>query len=123
MISAVTLTGCASIAGLVPSFWDDNQSAKIIDVRQKISQIDCTKPQLPQAEAVIKEIQWFKLYSESKGFRQNDVVRIISPLEETAKEWVDRSSKAEGSKTYCDLKKRMLDQQSKRAAEAILGRF
>ena len=32
-VASVALTGCASITQWIPSFWDDNQSAKIIDIR------------------------------------------------------------------------------------------
>ena len=38
----VTVTGCAVLekgVAMIPSFWDDNQSAKIVDVRQTIEQI------------------------------------------------------------------------------------
>lgn len=117
------LTGCASLTTLVPSFWDDNQSARIIDVRQQVENIECKQPQLPQARAVLREIQWFELYSESKGSRQQDVIKIVAPMKETAQDWVKRSETQEGSESYCNLKKRTLKLQAERAAQAILGRF
>lgn len=123
LLLTATLTGCSTIQGWIPSFWDDNQSARIVDIRQKINNIDCANPQLEQAEGILKDIQWFELYSQSKGIRQNDVVRIVTPMKETTVEWAKRSSKQEGSKVYCELKKKVLVQQSSRAAEAILGRF
>ena len=127
MLATVTLTGCAAVSNLaskIPSFWDDNQSAKIVDIRQGIEQISCDSgTQLQDAEYLLTEIEWFKLYSESKGSRQQDVLRIISPMEETVREWHKRSVNQEGSKAYCMSKRMILKQQGKRAAEAILGRF
>jgi hypothetical protein len=122
----VSLSGCAAIDKAktwIPSFWDDNQSAKIVDIRFKSRQIDCTQPQLPQARAIQNDITWFELYSESKGSRQQDVLKLIAPMKETVDDWVKRSENKEGSKTYCEIKKKMVEQQSKRAAEAVLGRF
>lgn len=123
VLSIVFLTGCSTIQNYVPSFWDDNQSSKIIDVRQRAHNIDCSKPQLPQAQAITQDLQWFRLYSESKGFLQKDVVRLIDPIDETAKDWLKRSEKEEGSKTYCEMKKKVLIQQTNRAASGILGRW
>jgi hypothetical protein len=121
---SLSLTGCASIVEMIPSFWDDNQSAKIVDIRQTIEQITCEPgTQLDDAKILLYEIQWFKLYSESKGARQKDVLRIVAPMEETAADWAKRSKAKEGSKTYCELKKKTLELQASRAAEAILGRF
>jgi hypothetical protein len=117
---AVSLTGCASIQSMIPSFWDDNQSARIIDVRQKVELIDCAQEQRPQIDVVAREIRWFQLYSESKGQRQQDVLKIVAPMQETVGDWQKRG---EGSKSYCELKKRTLALQSERAAQAILGRF
>ena len=72
---------------------------------------------------MLKELEWFELYSQSKGTRQNDVLRIIAPMQETVQDWIKRSQTQEGSKAYCTSKRMILKQQSKRAAESILGRF
>ena len=109
---------------MIPSFWDDNQSAKIVDIRQSIEEISCEPDtQLGDSNQLLMEIQWFKLYSESKGSRQKDVMAIIAPMEETALDWHKRSQAKEGSTAYCMSKRMILRQQSKRAAESILGRF
>ena len=125
--TVLALQGCAALStvtGYIPSFWDDNQSAKIIDIRQSIEQITCEPgTQLTEARTIVDNIQWFKLYSQSKGTRQKDVLKIVTPMEETAKDWAKRSETKEGSKTYCELKKKTLKLQASRAAEAILGRF
>jgi hypothetical protein len=70
-------------------------------------------------------IAWFQLYSESKGNRQRDVITLLAPLGETVEEWYKRVS-AEGyreNKIYCDMKKKIAEEQATRAAKAILGRF
>jgi hypothetical protein len=120
---AITLSGCASIKSVIPSFWDDNQSAKIVDVRQSVEQLDCTQDQLAQVGKIRNDLQWFELYSQSKGWRQADVLRIISPIQETVEDMYKRAQTQQGSKVYCELKKRVMQEQAKRAAEAVLGRF
>jgi hypothetical protein len=125
ILSVVMLQGCAGLTGLIPSFWDDNQSAKIISVRLDIERVDCKTAQLPQVAKIRDDLAWFKLYSESKGSRQADVLRLTQPMTDTVEDWYKRVS-AEGHKDnpiYCDLKKRVLQEQSQRAAKAILGRF
>ena len=123
VVIALTLTGCANMYKYIPSFWDDNQSAKIIDVRQKIHNIDCTKAQASQATAIVQDIQWFRLYSESKGSLQQDVLKLVEPMEQTAQDWAKRSATQEGSKTYCEIKKKVLVGQIDRAAGSVLGRW
>ena len=123
LICAVMLSGCSTIMSYIPSFWDDNQSARIITVRLSIDQIDCSRDQLPQALSIQSDLRWFELYSESKGSRQSDVVRLIEPMQESVGDWVKRSKDGQGSQGYCEIKKRLLQSQSKSAASAILGRF
>ena len=123
LICAVMLSGCSTIISYIPSFWDDNQSARIITVRLSIDQIDCSRDQLPQALSIQSDLRWFELYSESKGSRQSDVVRLIEPMQESVGDWVKRSKDGQGSQGYCEIKKRLLQSQSKSAASAILGRF
>ncbi len=119
----VTVTGCSGLVSKIPSFWDDNQSARIIDVRLRAEALDCAQPQLPQVQALARDLRWFELYSHSKGQRQTDVLKLIEPMQATVKEWEDRTAKQEGSKFYCETKKKIVTEQAKRAAEATLGRF
>ncbi len=121
--ATVLLSGCASVQGLVPSFSDTNQSARATDIRFAVETLDCKQPHLPQAERIEMHILWFQLYSESKGARQQDVLRLIKPLQDTVTDFVKRSKSGEGTETYCTIKKRIMQTQSKRASEAILGRF
>lgn len=125
ILSFALLSGCAGLTGLIPSFWDDNQSARIISVRLDIERVDCKAQQLAQVAKIRDDLAWFKLYSESKGGRQADVILLTKPMTETVEDWYKRVS-TEGHKDnpiYCDLKKRVLTEQSARAAKAILGRF
>lgn len=122
--SLLLLTGCASMINMVPSFWDDNQSARIVDLRQAAEDITCEPgTQAQDAEYLLSNIRWFELYSQSKGTRQQDVLAIVKPIKETVQDWRDRSVKQEGSQAYCKAKKKILQAQTKRAAEAVLGRF
>jgi hypothetical protein len=123
LLFALSLMGCASVMSFIPSFGDDNQSARITDVRLHIEQIDCDQPQLAQALRIQSDVLWFELYSESKGARQSDVIRLVTPLQETVDDWVKRSREAQGSKGYCEIKKRLLQAQARAAGSAILGRF
>ena len=119
------LSGCAGLTGLIPSFWDDNQSSRIISVRLDIERLDCKIQQKPQVIKIRDDLVWFRLYSESKGGRQADVIALTKPMSETVEDWYKRVA-AEGHKDnaiYCDLKKRVLTEQSTRAAKAVLGRF
>jgi hypothetical protein len=119
------LQGCAGLTGLIPSFWDDNQSAKIVDIELAVTRLDCTKPQAEQVSKIRDQLEWFKLYSQGKGSRQTDVLKLTEPMAATAEDWYKRVS-AEGykeNKIYCDLKKKVMQEQSQRAAKAVLGRF
>jgi hypothetical protein len=119
----LTVSGCSTVKSWIPSFWDDNQSAKIVDIRVLATNVDCTQTQLPQVKNIQTNIVWFQLYSESKGWRQQDVLKLVAPMKETVDDWVKRSEEKEGSKFYCETKKKIVLEQSKRAATAVLGRF
>ena len=124
VVLVVALTGCASIKNMIPSFQDPNQSAKIIDVRQSVAQLDCKQPHAPQVKQIKDNLEWFELYSTSKGDRQNDVLRLIKPMQETVDDFYKRStSEKQGSETYCEIKKKVMTTQTERAASAVLGRF
>jgi hypothetical protein len=122
-LSLFALTGCASIQAVMPSFADPNQSSRATDIRFAVETLDCKQPHLPQAERIEMDILWFQLYSESKGARQQDVLRLVKPLQDTVTDFVKRSKSGEGTETYCTIKKKIMQTQSRRASEAILGRF
>ena len=123
-MSVSLLTGCAGIISKIPSFWDDNQSSKIIDARLAIERIDCTSPDVRvQVGRLRDDLLWFELYSESKGLRQTDVVQLVHPMRETTEDMWKRYNEGQASKAYCEIKQRILRAQGQRAAEAILGRY
>ncbi len=119
----IMLTGCSTVKGWIPSFWDDNQSRSIIDLRLSIEQLDCSQDQLAQAEKIRANLRWFLLYSESKGSRQQDVIRIAEPMQATIDDMIKRSQDKQGSKAYCEIKKKIMASQAQRASAAVLGRF
>lgn len=120
---AVLLSGCATVKDWIPSFSDTNQSARIIDVRQSVVQLDCKKDHALQVKYIKDNLQWFQLYSESKGWRQNDVLKLIKPMQETVDDFYKRSLDKQGTETYCEIKKKIMTTQADKAASAVLGRF
>ena len=124
VLSFFVLAGCnATVATFVPSFWDDNQSRSIITARQLVVNINCDDAQNFQAAQIQKELQWFQLYSESKGYLQHDVLELISPMQKTVNEWAERSREKEPSAAYCRIKKDILVKQAELSSRAVLGRF
>jgi len=121
--TVVLLSGCATVQNWIPSFWDDNQSAKITDVRLTVDRIDCGKDQLAQAVQLRDQLRWFELYSSSKGTLQKDVIKLVKPIQETTEDWYKRSLDGQGTVGYCTIKKKILEQQTARAAKGILGRW
>jgi len=120
IVLSFSLAGCATVQNWVPSFWDDNQSHYIVAARLQVEKIDCATTQAPQVERISDQLRQFQLYSEAKGSLQKDVLRVIEPMQSTVKEW---SQRGEGSKTYCEIKKKLLIQQGERASRVILGRW
>ena len=117
------LSGCATVVSWIPSFNDANQSAKIVDVRQAVDSLDCARAQYVQVKRIQDELRWFELYSESAGVRNQDVIRIIKPMQATVGDFARMVEHKDGSRVYCDLKKRAMQEQASRAAKVILGRF
>ncbi len=120
LIAVILLSGCSTVKEWVPSFWDPNQSAYITDARLHVEAINCEQPQLPQVLIVQQDLRRFELYSQSKGWTQGDVLRVVAPIKTTVDEWVKRG---EGSKAYCSIKKKLLTSETERAAAVILGRW
>ena len=123
LIIALMLTGCATIQSWIPSFWDANQSARITDVQLAVDRVNCTEDQLAQVSRIRDDLRWFELYSRSKGAVQQDVLKLITPMQETVAEWHKRAAEGRGSKAYCELKQRVMQQQAHRAAAAVQGRW
>lgn len=107
----------------IPSFWDDNQSARIVDVRLHVDRLDCSQPQLVQIAVIRDDLRWFELYSHSKGQLQKDVLRLIQPMQQTVEDMYTRNTGGTASNAYCELKKQIMQQQAERIASAVLGRW
>ena len=120
---AFLLSGCATVVSWIPSFNDPNQSARITDVRLAVDSLDCARSQHVQALAIQRELRWFELYSQTAGLRHQDVLRVIAPMQATVAEFVTRTQAQDASRVYCDIKKRVLQEQAARAAGVIQGRF
>ena len=119
----VMLSGCATVQTWIPSFWDANQSAKITDVQLAVDRLDCGANTLAQVVIIRDNLRWFELYSRSKGAVQQEVIRLIAPMKETVEDMYKRNTEGRGSKTYCELKRRVMQQQAARAATAVQGRW
>lgn len=120
---SVMLSGCATVSTWIPSFWDDNQSARIVDVRLGIDRLNCAGDQLAQISRIRDDLRWFELYSHSKGQLQKDVIALIAPMQATVEDMYTRNAKGQGSVAYCELKRTIMQQQAQRAAAGILGRW
>jgi PBP1b-binding outer membrane lipoprotein LpoB len=117
----LTLVGCSTIKDKIPSFWDDNQSKAVIDIRQSILDLDCKQAHAPQVAVIKKNVDWLIIYSQVKDTR--DVLRLVKPMNETVNDFYDRSMTKQGSEAYCNMKKKVLDVQSSTVAKAVIGRF
>lgn len=123
ILAVVTLSACSTIKTWIPSFNDPNQSARIIDVRLAVDQLNCDQPHLPQVIKIRDNLRWFELYSQNNGFRNQDMLNLIKPMQETVNDFYKRSVDGQGSKGYCEIKKRLMETQANAAAEVVLGRF
>ncbi len=120
------LQGCATfsfqdIKDQIPSFWDANQSKSVIDIRQSIEKLNCKELHAPQVKVIKDNVQWFVLYSESKGTK--DVLTLVKPMESTVDDFYKRSLEKQGSEIYCEMKKKILITQSSTVAKTVIGRF
>ena len=119
----IMLTGCAGVQTWIPSFWDANQSSRITDVQLAVDRLDCAGDQLAQVTRIRDDLRWFELYSVSKGSVQQDVIKLIQPMQQTVEDMHKRNTEGRGTVTYCELKRRIMQTQARRAAEGIQGRW
>jgi hypothetical protein len=121
VLAIVGLTGCSTIKDWIPVKWDANQSHAITSIQQSTRNFDCKGDIAQQSKALLQQIEWFKIYSESKPTR--DVISPIGRMNETVKELNERTTKGPVSPLYCDLKKKLMVQQSDMIAHTVQGRF
>jgi len=117
----VALTGCASITEMIPSGWDVNQARVITDIQFQARHIDCRAELAPQVNRLAQDIEWFDIYAKTKPTR--DIAKLTGTITDTVKELQERTSKGPVSPLYCDLKKKIIQQQADILAKSVQGRF
>jgi len=115
------LTGCASIMEYIPSSWDVNQAKVITDIQQQARHIDCKADLAPQVNQLARNVEWFDIYSQTKPTR--DINKLTGTIKDTVKELQERIAKGPVSPLYCDLKKKIIQQQADILAKSVQGRF
>lgn len=121
LLLVVTLTGCAGLIEKFPSRWDVNQAKVVTDIQQGAKRFDCKGDQLAQLTALDRDIEWFDIYAKTKPTR--DVAKLTKTMADTVNEFKDRAGKGPVSPLYCELKKKIIIQQSEIIAGAVQGRF
>ena len=115
---AFGLSGCSAITDQIPSRWDTAQSISVTNIQQTTRHLDCNADIKAQVTVLQNQIEWFQIYSETKGTK--DVLRLANTLQETTKELAD---KADMTVVYCNLKKKILVKQADTVADAVQWRF
>ena len=121
ILAVVSLTGCASIMEMIPSSWDANQARVITDIQLQVKHMDCKADLAPQVNKLAQDVEWFDLYAKTKPTR--DIAKLTGTIADTVKELQDRVAKGPVSPLYCDLKKKIIQQQADILAKSVQGRF
>jgi hypothetical protein len=121
VVAFLSLTGCASIMEYIPSGWDVNQAKVITDIQQQARHLDCKSDLAPQVKRLAQDIEWFDIYAKTKPTR--DIAKLTGTINETVQELQERVSKGSVSPLYCDLKKKIIQQQADILAKSVQGRF
>jgi PBP1b-binding outer membrane lipoprotein LpoB len=115
------LTGCASIMEYIPSSWDANQAKVITDIQLQARHMDCKADLAPQVNKLAQDVEWFDIYAKTKPTR--DIAKLTGTITDTVTELKDRVAKGPISPLYCDLKKKIIQQQADILAKSVQGRF
>jgi PBP1b-binding outer membrane lipoprotein LpoB len=121
ILTFLSLTGCASVMEYIPSSWDANQAKVITDIQLQARHIDCKADLAPQIKRLSQDVEWFDIYAKTKPTR--DINKLTGTITETVKELQDRVAKGAVSPLYCDLKKKIIQQQADILAKSVQGRF
>jgi hypothetical protein len=105
----------------IPSSWDVNQAKVITDIQQQARHIDCKAELAPQVNQLAKDVEWFDIYAKTKPTR--DIAKLTGTITDTVKDLKERVSKGPVSPLYCDLKKKIIQQQADILAKSVQGRF
>jgi PBP1b-binding outer membrane lipoprotein LpoB len=117
----LSLTGCASIMEYIPSSWDVNQAKVITDIQLQARHIDCKADLVPQVNQLAQDVEWFDIYAKTKPTR--DIAKLTGTITSTVQELQERVAKGPVSPLYCDLKKKIIQQQADILAKSVQGRF
>lgn len=120
IILTITLSGC-SLVNYIPSKWDGNEAAKATDIQQLSRTLDCSVNTKQSIDNLYSNIKWLETYSQYKG--SHDIALIMPTLVKGVTELKDRSDKGPVTHIYCELKKKILIQESDQISTAIQGRF
>jgi len=121
ILALVSLTGCASIVDMIPSRWDANQAKVITDIQVQVTHFDCKGDQAQQLRSLALNIEWFNTYAKTKPTK--DIAKLTSTVTATVKEYQDRLKTGPVSPLYCDLKVKIIKQQTDILAGSVQGRF
>jgi len=115
------LTGCASIMEMIPSRWDVNQARVITDIQLQVKHFDCKADQAQQLGSLALNVEWFETYARTKPTR--DIAKLTGTVTTTVKEYQDRLKAGPVSAMYCDIKLKIIKQQTDILAGSVQGRF
>jgi outer membrane murein-binding lipoprotein Lpp len=121
VVAFLSLTGCASIMEYIPSGWDVNQAKVITDIQQQVRHFDCKAELASQVNKLAQDVEWFDIYAKTKPTR--DIAKLTGTITDTVKELQDRVVAGPVSPLYCDLKKKIIQQQADILAKSVQGRF
>jgi hypothetical protein len=121
VLAFLSLTGCASIMEMIPSGWDVNQAKVITDIQLQVRHFDCKADLAPQINKLAQDVEWFDIYAKTKPTR--DINKLTGVIKDTVKELQERVDKGPVSPLYCDLKKKIIQQQADILAKSVQGRF
>ena len=121
VVAFLSLTGCASIMDMIPSGWDVNQARVITDIQLEVRHFDCKADLVPQVNKLAQDVEWFDIYAKTKPTR--DIAKLTGTITDTVKELQERVAKGPVSPLYCDLKKKIIQQQADILAKSVQGRF
>jgi hypothetical protein len=115
------LSGCASIMEKIPSRWDANQAKVITDIQLQTRHFDCKGDQVAQLNALSLNVEWFDIYAKTKPTK--DIAKLTGTVTTTVKEYQDRLKAGPVSPMYCDIKLKIIKQQTDILAGSVQGRF
>ena len=121
VLAFLSLTGCASVMEYIPSGWDVNQAKVITDIQLQARHFDCKAELAPQVDKLAQDVEWFDIYAKTKPTR--DIAKLTGTITDTVKELQDRVKAGPVSPMYCDLKKKIIQQQADILAKSVQGRF